>query len=361
MTAHISLRFFIVLMAAVCLFGQSSLAQSQLENMRFSRMMAPVDPVTLKSEGIEVSLWGIKPASTSETQLELRALELLQNTINNQDVTCKVMSASDVTKPSARCSTSSGEDLSLKLLEQGLVVRDRRALYGSVFAASYQEAEELARRNLNGIWQLVPMQDQNFIHEILQDEQKLAMAVLLLVLLPFLATVVLGFIIVRSVGKLEQYKSEDAKNRYSKEQDLFRQEKRLILKKIEGEVLENKSRVEAFLTVYMEMLSNIKDPEVTPQYQKSGDIVSLQPNFERNVFDENVNKLSSLDMRLASDLGQFYTRLGGQADYIDLDNSTPREEAISIIDKIVSDAREFLPMFDQVLGTLQSHMRTDNF
>ena len=335
-----------------------ALAQpAQLEDMRFTRLMVPVDSVTLKSEGLEIRLWGILPAGTSETHLELRALNLLQNMINDQNVTCKIMTAEDVTHPLARCSTADGNDLSLKLLQQGLAIRDRRALYGSVFASSYQEAEELARRSKNGIWRLVDVSDKGILDTILEDEKNIALAATGLILLPFLAMLILGFIIVRSISRLEKYQSKQASTHYIKERGLYQQEKNLILKNLEAEMQENKSRVEAFLTVYMEMLSNIKDPEVTPQYQKSGDIVSLQPNFAHEVFEDHINALSSLDMKLSAELNRFYKMLGSDPDYIDLDPSTPREEAIAIVDKIVSEAREYLPLFDQMLDKIHAHMR----
>lgn len=350
----------ILTLAAIFLCSLNSISHAQkpqLEDMRFTRLMVPVDSVTLKSEGLEINLWGIQPAGSSETHLELRALNLLQHMINDQDVTCKIMTAEDVTHPSARCSTSDGDDLSLKLLQQGLAIRDRRALYGSVFASSYQEAEELARRNKNGIWKLVDTDDKSLVDRILDNDKNLMMTAIGFILLPFLAMLILGFIIVRSISRLEKYQSSQATSHYTKERGLYQQEKNLILKNLEAELKENKSRVEAFLTVYMEMLSNIKDPEVTPQYQKSGDIVSLQPNFAHDIFEEHINTLSSLDMKLSAELNRFYKMLGSDPDYIDLDPSTPREEAISIVDKIVSEAREYLPLFDQMLDKIHAHMR----
>ncbi len=356
-TTKTSSKILICLSLVLLAFSSLAHAQSKLEDMRFSRIMVPVDSVTLKSEGIEIRLWGIQPASTSETQLDLRALNLLQNMIGNGNVNCKIMTATDVTKPTARCSTAGGEDLSLKLLEQGLVIRDRRALYGSVFASSYQEAEDLARRNENGIWAFVDTQDKGMIADILEDEEKLAMTAISLILLPFMAMLILGFIVVRSISRLERHQSSQANTHYAKERDLYNKEKKLILQKVETELLENKSRVEAFLTVYQEMLSSIKDAENTPQYQRSGDTVSLQPNFSRIIFNENVSKLSSLDMKLSSELNQFYRDLGDEPEYVELDPSTPREDAIGMVDKIVSKARDYLPHFDHMISKVQGHMR----
>ena len=266
-----------------------------------------------------------------------------------------MVAASDVTKPAARCSTRDGEDLALRLLQNGLVVRDRRALYDSVFASSYQEAEAMAANNQRGIWALVRGSDTGFIDEVINDNEKLMIAILILIGLPVLAMIILGLIVHRGIRKLLNFQTEEANNRYADKQRLHIREKNLVLTQIETELEENKSRVEAFLTVYMEMLSNIKDRETTAQYQQSGDVVSLQPSFSKDAFRGNYEKLSALDVKLASELGKFYDKLSAEAEYLDLPPSTPREEAISIVDKIVSDAREFLPAIDRVLSLIQAH------
>ena len=330
-------------------------AQSQLESMRFTRMMVPIDSVTLKTEGIEIRLWGVLPASASETHLELRAMALMQSLINNGEVTCKVMSASDVTKPAARCSTRNSEDLALQLLQNGLVIRDRRALFDSVFAASYQEAEDIAARKGKGIWALVNGSDQGLVDEILNDNEKLMTAILILIGLPVLAMLILGVIVNSGIRKLLNFQTAEANSRFADKQRLHMREKSLLLTQIETELEENKSRVEAFLTVYMEMLSNIKDRDKTAQYQQSGDVVSLQPSFAKDAFRNNYEKLSALDIKLADELGRFYDKMSSEAEYLDLPANTPREEAIGVVDKIVSDAREFLPAIDRVLNLIQAH------
>src|SRR5471030_2109721 len=45
------------------------------------RQMRAVDPMTLRAEGISLRLWGVKPAQTSETPLELKALDLMDTLI----------------------------------------------------------------------------------------------------------------------------------------------------------------------------------------------------------------------------------------------------------------------------------------
>ena len=331
-------------------------AQGSLENMRFTRMMVPIDAVTLKTEGAEIKLWGIQPVRASESHLELRALNLMTSLINNNEVTCKVMNADDVTRPQARCSTQANEDIALRLLQNGLAIRDRRALYDSVFATSYAEAEQMAERNGKGIWALVRADDNSFIEGIINDKEKLFMAIFILVGLPLLAVLILGFIVHSGIRKLLSFQTQQANSRFENEQRLHIREKNLILSRIETELDENKSRVEAFLTVYMEMLSNIKDKNATPQYQQSGDVVSLEPSFVKDAYTENLDKLSALDVKLAAELGKFYNNMNTEAEYLDLPSSTPREEAISIVDKIVSNAREFLPALDRAINLIHSHM-----
>src|SRR5690606_26857746 len=58
---------------------------------RIVRPMRAVDPMTLKAEGVNIRLWGIKPARTSETPLEIRALDLMDRLIYEQQVNCKIV------------------------------------------------------------------------------------------------------------------------------------------------------------------------------------------------------------------------------------------------------------------------------
>ena len=214
----------------------------------------------------------------------------------------------------------------------------------------------MAERNGKGIWALVRADDNSFIEGIINDKEKLFMAIFILVGLPLLAVLILGFIVHSGIRKLLSFQTQQANSRFENEQRLHIREKNLILSRIETELDENKSRVEAFLTVYMEMLSNIKDKNATPQYQQSGDVVSLEPSFVKDAYTENLDKLSALDVKLAAELGKFYNNMNTEAEYLDLPSSTPREEAISIVDKIVSNAREFLPALDRAINLIHSHM-----
>jgi hypothetical protein len=105
----------------------------------------------------------------------------------------------------------------------------------------------------------------------------------------------------------------------------------------------------------MEMLSNIKDTVETPKYQHSGDVISLQPNFIRYAFDANIALLSSLDMKLAGELTRVYKNIKPEPDYIDLNPSTPRDEAIGIVERVVADGREYLPLLDQTIDLVRAH------
>lgn len=349
-------KYILILCTVITLVTVSAVSSFAQDNNRFSRFMVPVDPVTLKTEGAEVRLWGIQPAQSAETYLELRAIDLMKQRIGTDQVDCKIVSAKNVTAPLARCATASGDDIALMLLQQGLVVRDRRALFGSVFASSYEEAENSAKIGQKGVWALVYESDISVIQNILRDEQRLSLVVFAIVILPILTMLIVAFVVNRAIKKLLRFQTSEANRHQEQEQDLHKREKSLILASLKSELEENKSKVEAFLTVYMQMLSDIKDEEKTPKYQQSGDVVATKPNFVWSAYDANIDKLSALDIQLSAKISDFYKTIHTESEYLDLTTTTPREEAVRTVGQVIQNAQDLLPGFDHNLGLINTQL-----
>jgi endonuclease YncB( thermonuclease family) len=353
---HIFKKLIIVLSFIFGCITLTNTADAQ-DSMRISRFMVPVDPVTLKSEGIEVRLWGVKPIEGGQTYLEIRALEQMKNMIGTDKVNCRIMSAKVVTAPTARCSTASGEDIGITLLQKGLVIRDRRVLYGSVFASSYEDAENSAKNAKNGVWATANKDTSGILGGLFETEQQALGAAFLLIAVLAGGLVFVFLMIAGLTKKLNKVQFETGHKTQKKEQELHKREKALLLAAIKKELEENKAKVEAFLTVYMEMLSDIKDEEKQPKYQQSGDVVAVQPNMMKAAYDLHIAKLSELDMQTGAMITAFYKTIEDNPEYLDLSATTPREEAARTVEQVVVNARTHLPEIDRVIDLIDSQLK----
>ncbi len=117
---------------------------------------------------------------------------------------------------------------------------------------------------------------------------------------------------------------------------------------LEAELKANKSKIEAYLVIYKEMLTSLQDSKREPEYKKAGDIVQLQPALDRSVFDGNTDKMDLLGRRLASAVIHFYARIKTNPDYVNLEPEAPLDEVLERVEKAVKNA-EFL---DKQLGKL---------
>lgn len=320
---------------------------------RITRPMVAIDPVTLKAEGIEIRLWGIKPASVSETSLELKALDLIDKTIDGQVVNCKI-EGGQLPVLFGRCVVQGTSDLSLELLNNGLAVRDRRQTYNTPYATAYGQAEELARSNKKGVWKFFAEADKES-----SVPKWLAPHLELLVPISLIFGPILGFLIVggvagfwlRRMSKAQQQETEAARK---KESVLQSRERNVLISTIEGELVENKNKIEAFLVIYGDLLRSLKDTSEQPKYQQVGDIVQKHPSFSKTVFEANVNKLSLLGVRLAGQVSKLYSAMPKEQEYINLEPGVPLDTAVKLVEKVLKDAEDLLAPLNAAIGGLQA-------
>lgn len=319
---------------------------------RIVRPMIAIDPISLQSEGMVIRLWGIRQAEMSETPLELRALDLLDGLIGNEQVNCKIMSG-NLSQLVARCATHTNQDLSLALLINGYAIVDRHQTYNTVFASAYAEAQETARLKGAGVWRFVNEPESK---SILPKWMKPYIEVLVPVSLifgPLLGLSIIAFVM-RAWFKRVNERQEDALERARYHEDALQQrEAQVLVSTLEGELVENKNRIEAFVLIYGDMLRSLKNPNEAPKYQEIGDTVQKNPTCSRVVFEANVGKLSLLDIKLAGMISKLYTSFPREQTYINLEPETPLETAIKLIEKIVAEAEAFLPPVNQVIQELQ--------
>lgn len=353
-----------IILCGICAAGifLSTYGAHAQDALRISRFMIPVDPVTLKTEGLEVKLWGVKKVEGGDTYIELRALDLMKSIIGTQKVNCRIMSDKIVTSPTARCNTASGEDIGIALLQNGLVVRDRRVLFGSVFASSYEDAENTARKAGHGVWAKVDEAKKGVLGGIFENQQQALLTSYILIIALGAGLIGVFLMLGGVIRKLNAIQFETTNKSQTKEQELHKREKALLLSDIKKELEENKDKVEAFLTVYMEMLSNIKDEDQQPKYQQSGDVVAVQPAMVKTAYNFNIDKLSELDMQTGAKITAFYKSIKDEPEYLDLSPTTPREEAARTVEQVVVNARGFLPEIDRMIDLIDAHLmsKSDN-
>ncbi len=309
--------------------------------------------VTVKDVNLLVSgktkilLWGIERINPNAAVFNLKARNILENRIGGKPVVCTTQ-ARKGNVISAQCINYAEEDLSLFLLQQGLVSADRTAIHGSVYEEPYVEAERVAQENNYGIWassEKIPgdKQTKNFMF-----------GAFLLVAVFIMALIVLGFFVMRGFGRVIDVQSRSL-DLAVKERDLKEKEKLVIASMINSEIKENKSKIEAYLLVYEEMLLDFSDKSKPPTYQKTGEVIQKQPALSRVVFDGNTNKIDLFGGELASNLVHYYARIKTNPDYVEIAPDTPIKEVQAIISTAVGNAKKLYDISNSLLDKLADH------
>ena len=321
-----------------------------------SRPAIAIDPMTLRAEGVVIRLWGIKPAQSSDTPLELKALDLMDKLIQEQQVNCKIMGGT-MLEMVARCTTQSTQDLALELLSAGYVIVDRRQTYNTVFASSYEKAQEDARVKKAGVWSLVTsdedQKDSNGIPKWLQPHMAFLIP-MALIFGPFGGLLVVSLIMWYWLKRMAYVQEQETEQTNRKEAMLVNRERHVLISTLEGELMENKNKIEAFLVIYGDMLRTLKDTTEIPKYQQSGDLVQKHPAFGRAVFEANVGKLSLLDIKVAGQVSKLYSAMPKEQEYINLEPNVPLDTATKLVEKVMKDAEYLVEPITTLLTGLQS-------
>lgn len=337
--------------------GFAQVADSTVSSPRiFSARMVAIDPATLavKREGssqhIPVKLWGIQPISQVPAQFELSARTALGNVIGSDIVECEVKE--QITGAIfAQCVTDDDVDLSLFMIQQGYVSVDRAAILGTIFEDAYIQAEMRAQDEGQGIWgsggEKVERPD-----DTLQSGYVLFVMGFVLFLFIIMAFTFVTIVIMRGFKNILTLQNENL-NMLSREQRLRNKEREIVSAMLDTEMKANKAKTEAYIVVYDEILGTLKDPDRTPKYKTSGDIVQKQPVLSRSVFDRNTDKIYVLGRQLASKLVEFYAEVKSNPEYINLDPEMKIEDAIRIVEKALSRARQLNQMADVLIDEFE--------
>jgi endonuclease YncB( thermonuclease family) len=334
--------------------AQSEAPESPVAGMpdHIRRPMRAVDPMTLKAEGLSIRLWGIKPAQASETPLELKALDLMDSLIQEGMVDCAIK-AGQIPELVGLCKNKDNADLAMELLFKGYVIVDRRQTYGSALASDYEKAQETARNNGSGVWAVVnEPKEKNGVPGWLAPHMGLILPIAL-IFGPFCGLFVVALIMWYWLKKMANVQEASAEEASRKEAMLLNRERQVLVSTLEGELVENKNKIEAFLVIYGDLLRSLKDTAETPKYQQGGDIVQKHPSFTKTVFEANVNKLNLLDIKLSGKISKLYAALHKEQEYVNLEPGLPLDAAVQIVEKVLKDQESLLEPINAVLAGLQ--------
>ena len=141
------------------------------------------------------------------------------------------------------------------------------------------------------------------------------------------------------------------------EQALQKRERVVLAAALAGELTENKIKCEAFITIYSELLRNLRETDRAALYEETGDFIHQHPPLNRKAFDGNIDKIPLLGVKLAGDVTTAYAAVRTESAYFTLEASTPRANAVRMVEMVLDDAQRTLEPFDVPISGLNMIVR----
>lgn len=318
---------------------------------RFSGEASIIDSSTLKVGLRTVSLWGIKSIQLENSLMQIQLNELLENMADAGTVSCKIVK-DGFPKATARCISSKDVDFGLELINEGFAIVDKNQLDNSEFSKIYLEAQQTSREKGKGIWgRLESEKKKDMINEIVSNYVSnstiwiVAATVILFVIFIF-ATAMLW--IKRSLTK----QKEEIEKIYFKEYLLKAKEKGVVISLIRGELEENKSKLRGFITLYTDMLDDVKTAKKEKIFEITGESLKRAPLLKRKIFDMNTNKLSFLEMTVANKLNKLYLSFAKEEEYVELNKSFSVDMVKNLIKDSLKNAQEIMQEIEKSINLL---------
>ncbi len=141
---------------------------------------------------------------------------------------------------------------------------------------------------------------------------------------------------------------------------LAKREKLVLASAFANELTENKIKCEAFITIYTELLRNLRDLEKKAAYESTGDFIHQHPPLARDIYDTNVDKLHFFGTKLGDDLTNAYAAIRSEPQYFSLEAKMPRASAIRIVEMVLDDAQKTLEPIEPIIAALHVIIRDGN-
>tara|TARA_X000000950_G_scaffold423_1_gene481 strand:- start:7210 stop:8274 length:1065 start_codon:yes stop_codon:yes gene_type:complete len=341
-------NFFTLTLAIIMTLSIQAHAQNeekqQQEEKTYKLNIRAVDEVTALNNKTIIKLWGIESSGISDPTLKLKARVNLDNIIGNETVSCTLKNRT-AEMAVAQCVNKDDIDLGLHMLQNGFAIVNRSEIYGTVFEQPYIQAEQMAQNKETGIWNKEKTQEGS------SSRLMLTVSFILLIFI-VIAFIALSIFIMRGFQKVIEAQNLHM-DMAAKERALKEQERKIFASMMDSEIKANKSKIEAYIMVYEELLNALKDTEKSPKYKSTGDIVQKQPALSRAVFDRNTDKLDFLGNQLSSEIIHFYARIKTNAEYENLEPSMELSDAIKLVEKAVNNAHRLDQISDRLIDNFE--------
>ncbi len=348
-------KLCLTLLGAACLtlaFAPQIAAQTKASSAGsiFETTVKVADASTLLADDFQITLWGVEGIDASDPAFVLNGRTTLANAVGNGAVRCEVK-RQEKTSITAQCVNDNELDLGLFVIQQGFASVERSAVFGTVFEDVYIQAEMQAQESGLGVW-AKNGSAQDVSSSALKGTAFLAFGFILFLLVVGIFTF-LSIIIMRGFKTVIKAQNDNL-DMMAKERRLRDKERAVVAVMLASELKANKSKIEAYLVVYDEILKGLKDPSRKPKYQNSGDIIQTQPALSRVIFERNADKLDILERDLSSSLIHFYARIKTRPEYINLEPETPLPEAIDTVEGAVTKAKKLNVIVDHLLDDFEN-------
>ncbi len=335
------LLVFVVLLFAVKVNAQDQ-ASTQASRF-FEAQFRAADATRMVAGQTLVQLWGVQTIEGMPAQFNISSRSALDNALGRGKARCELKKRTEVLV-FAQCTNGADLDLGLYMLQQGYAIVNRAIVYGSAFEDPYIQAEMEAQNQRLGVWAR-----NSSGGSTKEDDGNLTLilgAVLLLFILGVFSMLTLT--IMKGFQKVTDAQNQSM-DMMARERELRDKEREIFASMLDSEIKANKSKIEAYLVVYDEMLKDVKDSDKTPKFKNAGDIVQAQPALDRSVFDRNTDKLDILGDKLSSHVVHFYARVKNKPDYINLEPDMAVEEAREIVERAYNNAQRLNKISDQII------------
>lgn len=169
--------------------------------------------------------------------------------------------------------------------------------------------------------------------------------------------VIMATIVWVGITKITSMQRDHITRIKSDERHLQQKEKLVLASSFASEMTENKIKCETFITIYTELLRNLREMDRRAAYEDMGDFIHQHPPLSRSVFDNNIEKLSLFSAKLANDLTTVYAAIRTEPQYFTLETTMPRAAAIRIVEMVLDDAQKTLEPIDPLLAALNVIIR----
>ncbi|MEM6781819.1 MAG: thermonuclease family protein [Pseudomonadota bacterium] len=347
---------YIVFSLLTCFFIiQPTWAQDASQQEIFTSKATAQDAQTLITSRYRVTLWGIEAAHVKATPLSLRGRSAMDDLIADKPVKCEVVNKR-TGQTFARCKNFQDIDLASVMLEQGFAVVQRQSVIGTSFEQSYSALEQVAKTRKEGIWSdslsMVPINAPIAI----ANANEMLPIIVIAVGSSLFTLLLLSLFMLRGFNKIEVLVKKSMALTRSQEDRMRKREKFVVAAMLEGELMANKGKIEAFLVINRDVLSGLnsaKSSGKSHKYQTSTEMVQERPSLARSVFDGNTDKLELLGTQFAKDAVELYNDISADPEYVTLERDLLIDDAINQVQRIVLDAERLLDPIDQLLNALQ--------